>query len=166
MRGKRIRRIVPLVTLIFLLSSAAQTEDWPKYRRDALNSGHSAERGTLANGVKTVNSANIQSLSLKWSKESTGRLVEVRPSLAACFLWVHGTESFTVFALQTAAPPPRCRLPLRPRMVGQPCVAAPVPSSPNWRSNTRAFHTRAFCRSSRYGLNPSSLLGRAARSQQ
>jgi outer membrane protein assembly factor BamB len=62
------------LTISILFSSTAHAEDWPKYRRDYLNTGHSAETGTLPNGVTTVNSQNISTLALKWSSSLSGKI--------------------------------------------------------------------------------------------
>ncbi len=66
--------VLVVLTLFPLFLSRANAEDWPKYRRDYANSGHSAETGTLANGVTTVTSGNIHNLSLKWSKSVNGKV--------------------------------------------------------------------------------------------
>src|SRR5215472_11812081 len=54
--------IFTTLTISILFLSTAHAEDWPKYRRDYTNTGHSAETGTLPNGVTTVNSAEHQQI--------------------------------------------------------------------------------------------------------
>lgn len=68
------RNLPALIVITLSFALAARAEDWPKYRRDYANSGHSAETGTLANGVTTVSSGNIHNLSLKWSKAVNGKV--------------------------------------------------------------------------------------------
>ncbi len=75
----------------------ANAEDWPKYRRDYANSGHSAETGTLANGVTTVTSGNIHNLSLKWSKTVNGK-VSATPVVAGGVVYF-GTWNGYFYAL-------------------------------------------------------------------
>ena len=43
-----------LLTFAIFAATTAGAEDWPKYRRDYPNSGHSAENGTLANGAQAL----------------------------------------------------------------------------------------------------------------
>ncbi len=74
MQHQSHRTLSTLIVFATLLGLAAQAEDWPKYRRDYANSGHSAEKGTLPNGVTTVSSGNIHNLSLKWSKTVNGKV--------------------------------------------------------------------------------------------
>ncbi len=72
---RRHQRIcLTTVAVAICFAALAQAEDWPKYRRDYSNSGHSGETGTLANGVTTVSSGNIHNLSLKWSKSVNGKV--------------------------------------------------------------------------------------------
>ncbi len=77
--------------------TAGSAENWPKYRRDYANSGHSAETGTLANGVTTVNSSNISSLHLKWSHNLGGK-ISGTPAVVNGVVYV-GTWGGVVYAL-------------------------------------------------------------------
>ena len=76
-----------LTISILFLSTAHAQEDWPKYRRDYFNTGHSAETGTLPNGVTTVNSKNISSLALKWS-QALGGLITGSPAIVKGSVYV------------------------------------------------------------------------------
>jgi outer membrane protein assembly factor BamB len=60
-----------IAALIFSLNVAA--EDWPKFRRDNLNTGHSTETG--------ISSANVTALKVKWTF-STGSFISAQPSVA------------------------------------------------------------------------------------
>lgn len=88
------------IVLLVILTAAARAEDWSKYRRDLLNSGHSAEHGTLANGVTTVTSSNIQNLSLKWSTAVNGR-VSGTPAVVGGVVYF-GTWNGVFYALDAA----------------------------------------------------------------
>ena len=52
------RRFVIITVLVTMCALQSKSEDWPKYRRDLLNTDYSAETG--------ISSANVSSLKLKW----------------------------------------------------------------------------------------------------
>jgi len=79
--------IFTTLTISILFLSTAHAENWPKYRRDYSNTGHSAETGTLPNGVTTVNSQNINKLSLKWSR-SLGGIISASPAIVGPSVYV------------------------------------------------------------------------------
>ena len=60
------RRFVILTVLLTMFTLQSKAEDWPKYRRDLLNTGYSAETG--------ISSATVSSLKLKWRFPAGGRV--------------------------------------------------------------------------------------------
>jgi polyvinyl alcohol dehydrogenase (cytochrome) len=105
------------LTISILFLSTVRGEDWPKYRRDYLNTGHSAETGTLPNGVTTVNSGNISSLALKWSTSLGGNIsgspAVVAPGFVYIAAWngsVYKLDAVTgtILAKRTLAPTSLC----------------------------------------------------------
>ncbi len=95
----RYRQLV--ICLVLSICVAAAAEDWPKYRRDYSNTGHSAEHGVLANGVTTVSSSTISSLSLKWSRNIGGK-ISGTPAVVGGVVYV-GTWSGYVYALDAVS---------------------------------------------------------------
>jgi glucose dehydrogenase len=77
---RRLCRLAPgslvsavLILAVTMAASRASAEDWPKYKHDLSNSGHSGETG--------ISSSNVGSLQTKWTY-STGGEISVSPAVA------------------------------------------------------------------------------------
>jgi len=71
--GAALLVVAALIFVLCLACLQSAAEDWPKYKRDLSNSGHSAETG--------ISSANIASLQTKWTFQ-TGGLISASPAVA------------------------------------------------------------------------------------
>jgi outer membrane protein assembly factor BamB len=65
--------LLACLLMLVLCSAVGVSEDWPKYRRDKSNTGHSAETG--------INSANVSTLREKWLF-GTGGSISASPAVA------------------------------------------------------------------------------------
>ncbi len=94
--------LVTLTISAFLLATA-RAEDWPKYRRDYANTGHSAEKGTLPNGVTTVSSSNVGSLKLLpgWPR-ALGNKISGTPAVVGGVVYV-ATWGGVMYALDAVS---------------------------------------------------------------